>query len=812
MQAEPPSGTPLPLVGREQELAAIEAALARTARDRGARFLAIAGALGLGKSRLLSELGLRAERDGALVLAGSGVEFESGSPYGVLVDALGDYLVGVGERELARLGDGIAGELAPVFGEFGGAAPVAPGLQAERYRTHRALRELLARLAGRQSLVLLVDDLHWADAESVELISHLMRRPPAGAVLVAVAYRPGWLGGPLPAALVRAEREQLCDLLELEPLTSEQAGELISGAVPPARRERVVVAGGGNPFFLEQLSRAGGRTMRERVEPGSVDEGVPRAVLAALRGELEALDEGERALLGGGAVAGEPFEIDLAAAAAGIDRDGALVALDALLARDLVRSTDAPLRFSFRHPLVRRATYQAQGEGWRVAAHSRAAAALRERGAVAEAMADHVMRSSAPGDEGAIGTLVGAANAVALRAPATAARWFQAALELLPAHDERRLELLVSLATALGSAGRLEDARATLLAAIDAMPDDAPELRARAATFVARVDHALGRQGEARLLLERALGDLPQQRSRAAATLELELAMDQLFSAELGPVRDRAQAVLELAQELGDPLVEAAAWAGVAHAEQNLGHVGESAVAAARSAAIVDGLPDADCAPLLETFWWLASAEDVIERWDDCLRHAERGMRLAREYGVSFVFVALTHTLAVTLGWQGALDRAREAALETVDAAHLSGSEASIAYAYTTQCFVHARAGEAREAVRGRRAGRGGGARPARRPAGGAAARQSRRGADRSGRAGTRPGPAGAGARARGAAALGRAVLVGAVDVRGGAGPRRPGAGRGLAGRGRGHRGSYGPAGTQRRGPNGTCRAGARAW
>ena len=102
----------------------------------------------------------------------------------------------------------------------------------------------------------------------------------------------------------------------------------------------------------------------------------------------------------------------------------------------------------------------------------------------------------------------------------------------------------MSLATALGSAGRLEDARATLLAAIDAMPDDAPELRARAATFVARVDHALGRQGEARLLLERALGDLPQQRSRAAATLELELAMDQLFSAELGPVRDRAQAVL----------------------------------------------------------------------------------------------------------------------------------------------------------------------------------------------------------------------------------------------------------------------------
>ncbi len=257
--------------------------------------------------------------------------------------------------------------------------------------------------------------------------------------------------------------------------------------------------------------------------------------------------------------------------------------------------------------------------------------------------------------------------------------------------------------------------------------------------------------------------------------------------------------------------MEAAAWAGMAHAEQNLGHVEESAAAAARSAAIVDGLPDADCAPLLETFWWLASAEDVIERWDDCLRHAERGMRLAREYGVSFVFVALTHTLAVTLGWQGALDRAREAALETVDAAHLSGSEASIAYAYTTQCFVHARAGEAREAVQAGElaveAARGlrGGLLVAL-PHANLGAALIEAGEPERARAQLEQ------ARERGALQhwVGP-VLVGAVDVRGGAGPRRPGAGRALAGRGRRHRGANGPAGAHRRGPNGAGRAGARA-
>jgi DNA-binding CsgD family transcriptional regulator len=88
-----------------------------------------------------------------------------------------------------------------------------------------------------------------------------------------------------------------------------------------------------------------------------------------------------------------------------------------------------------------------------------------------------------------------------------------------------------------------------------------------------------------------------------------------------------------------------------------------------------------------------------MECWDASLRHAERGIRLAREYGVSFVFVALTHTLPVTLCWQGRLGRAREAAQETVDASHLSGNPSSLAYAYTVQCFVRAQSGDAREAV-----------------------------------------------------------------------------------------------------------------
>ena len=256
-----------------------------------------------------------------------------------------------------------------------------------------------------------------------------------------------------------------------------------------------------------------------------------------------------------------------------------------------------------------------------------------------------------------------------------------------------------ALATSLGGAGRLEEARETLVQVLGELAPDQHDLRARAATFVARLDHALGRQGEARSLLERTLDELPDQRSAAAAMLALELATDHLLLAEFELMPARLDAATSIARELENPLLEAAALAGVAQAAQNRRDMPTSMAAARDAAAIIDGLDDDECAPLLECFWTLAAAEDVLERWDAAVSHAERGIRLARKFGVGFVFVALTHTLAVTLGWRGSLVRALEAADETVNASHLSGNATSLAYAYTTKCFVMHQAGEAAAAV-----------------------------------------------------------------------------------------------------------------
>ena len=160
--------------------------------------------------------------------------------------------------------------------------------------------------------------------------------------------------------------------------------------------------------------------------------GIPQAVADALAGELEALRPAARLVLQGAAVAGEPFDPELAAAAGEVPIGDALPALDELLTADLVRPGD-PRRFTFRHPLVRRAVYAGAGGGWRLGAHARVSSALQRRGATATLRAHHLQFCAQVGDEDAIAALVEAGRSAAQRAPATAARWFDAALRILPA-------------------------------------------------------------------------------------------------------------------------------------------------------------------------------------------------------------------------------------------------------------------------------------------------------------------------------------------------------------------------------------------
>ena len=141
---------------------------------------------------------------------------------------------------------------------------------------------------------------------------------------------------------------------------------------------------------------------------------------------------------------------------------------------------------------------------------------MLERGASATARAHHVERSARHGDPTAIATFREAGGAAAQRAPASAARWFAAALRLVPASTpgEERIELLLSYAAALAASGRFDESHATLIEGAGIVPADAEALRARVAVACAGVERLLGRHTQARARLESALGDLPDRGSR----------------------------------------------------------------------------------------------------------------------------------------------------------------------------------------------------------------------------------------------------------------------------------------------------------
>src|SRR3954471_24119537 len=194
------------LVGRAAEVGSLAGVIDGLARDAPAAVVVI-GEPGIGKTRLLAELAAHADARGCTVLSGSASELEADLPFWIFVDALEEYAAGLDPRRLASLGDDVRTELARVFPSLTDlAAAPAPVLQDERYRTHRAVRELLERMAATRPLVLVLDDVHWADAASIELLGALLRPRPAAAVLLAIGERPRQLPARGAGALERASR------------------------------------------------------------------------------------------------------------------------------------------------------------------------------------------------------------------------------------------------------------------------------------------------------------------------------------------------------------------------------------------------------------------------------------------------------------------------------------------------------------------------------------------------------------------------------------------------------------------------------
>ncbi|HYO38057.1 MAG TPA: AAA family ATPase [Nocardioidaceae bacterium] len=698
------SGAAETLLGRADEVAALSDALSRVAGGHAAA-VEIVGEPGIGKSRLLAELAARADAGGALVLQGAASELESDLPFAVFVNALDEFVHGLPASTVETLGPQALAELAGLLPSLSSYAdPAAVGLQHERYRSHRAVADLLELVAARQPVVLVLDDLHWVDWASAELVTALLGRPPSAGVLISIARRPRQTVPRLASALDRAHRSGHLVRLQPAPLSPSDARLLLGAQVIGSHADALCAECGGNPFYLEELARS---TRRDaRAVPARVGDAVtttvlvagvtvPAAVAASMDEELRLLAPESRRLLEGAAVAGDPFELALATTAADVDDAVAVEALDDLLRLDVVRTTDVPTRFTFRHPIVRRAVYESVGAARRLVAHERCARALSVVGAPATTLAGHVERSGRQGDLDAVAVLREAGDQASLRAPASAARWYGAAAEMLPADAPAgaRIALLLPRAAALAAVGEYQLSFECLQHCLDIVSRDDIALRTQLTASCAGLEHLLGRHADAHARLLRALDALPDRDSVESVSFLATLAMGSYFVTRYDEMADRARRALVGARRVGDVGLEAISGAllslagALAGAEEARGDCSETA-------ALIDAAPDDLLISGLEAVGHLAFAELNLERFDAAVLHADRVVRIARSTGQGPMLALVVPIQVAVQLVRGNLTEALRLIDDAVDATRLTGNDRAIVWVVVNRSAVRLVSGD----------------------------------------------------------------------------------------------------------------------
>jgi ATP/maltotriose-dependent transcriptional regulator MalT len=325
--------------------------------------------------------------------------------------------------------------------------------------------------------------------------------------------------------------------------------------------------------------------------------------------------------------------------------------------------------------------YESTAGGWRLGAHERSAETLAARGASAAERAHHVERSARQGDAAGVATLREAGEAAALRAPASAAAWFGAALRLLPpnAPAELRVELLLARARALVATGQFAGGHAALLESMELLPPESVTLRVRLTTACAGVEHLLGHHDRAHARLAGAVDGLSDPSSPEAAALAIELAMDGFFQMDYERMRRWAERALSTARPLGDRPLTAAAVALLAFGNAAEGETEAAEGHLSKAAALVADLDDSELALRLDAAANLAGAELYLDRYAEAAAHAERALSVARATGQSEYIPLPYSILGQVKLLRGQLAEAAELLDDAVEGARLSGNVQALA-------------------------------------------------------------------------------------------------------------------------------------
>jgi DNA-binding CsgD family transcriptional regulator len=680
------------LVGRERELEFLITQLG-DAENGAAQLAAVEADPGMGKTRLLRELAERASGRGCVVLHGRAAEFERELPFGLFVDALDSFLEAAPGSAFGTLDQEQIDELASAFPAM---RPLASGdspapAPEDRIRVYGAARELLGALAPGKTVLITLDDLHWSDRASLELVGHLLRRPPRAKVMVAFSYRTRRLDSSVMAEIRAAADAGSLGLQRLGPLSEEDAGALLAG---DPRTEEILSQSGGNPFYILELSRAEPVAVPQTA--GDRIEGVPEAIGLAIDRELAALSGDGRALANASAVIGDPFSLDLSIGAARLEPGEGLAALDELAGSDLVRSTDVPRRFQFRHPLVRSAVYEAVPEGTRLAIHSLCAELLRDGREGLAVRAHHVEQSARFGDLEAVELLRDAALASAARAPASAVRWLRAALRLLPedAPTALRQELLIPLPGLLTSLSDFNGAYEAALEALESVGPGQRDLEVAMTIACATFEHALGDRDRAGARLDGAIEEAIEDGGPDAVALLIAKLMDRFYDRRFEEMPEWGERAVAAAEAIEDRPLRAAAAGAHLMACALGGRIEEAQGNRPGVIALIDDLSDEELAERLDAIGCLAAAEMYLDEFEDVVTHGQRGIEVGRASGRAAFAPTLVPCVG-TCGWVlGDVDLSIEILSTAAEAARVSRNQLQLAWSLLNLAFAQAVQGD----------------------------------------------------------------------------------------------------------------------
>ncbi|MEV0413663.1 BTAD domain-containing putative transcriptional regulator [Streptomyces sp. NPDC050448] len=561
----------VPFVGRGAELALLAEASGRVL-TAGPGIVLVTGEAGLGKSALLNRLGDRLRREGWLVAVGRATDAEGAPPAWPWVEALRTV------AEAAPPGPEAAAAAAPLLadGPSGAAVAVpAPGEDAAagRFRLHRAVWQWLAEAARARPVAVVLDDLHWADAETLALLAGAGELPPGTPLLVVGAYRPDEVADGLADTLASLARHSPARV-PLRGLAEAAVAEVVRAVgVPQVDPETVAALAertGGNPFYVRESARLLGS---EGALVALSD--VPEGVRDVLRRRLGRLPDPVVAVLRLAAVAGRESCVEVLVEAADTDEDAVLGALEAGLLAGLLAEPVAG-RVRFAHALVRDTLLADLSRLRATRLHGRIAEALERLGSQdASGLAHHYVRAaSAVTAAKAVACCVRAADLAEGRYAHDAAAALLAdaveSFERIPAgdggdRDAERIGLLGRLVRAQVRAGAVVAARVTRRRAIDhAVGAGREDLLIRAFTawsvptpWQTRPYGMVDRPVVA--LLERLL-----ERPGLEAALRCRLLgayAAELSDARMPRVRAAAREAVALADAVGDPVLRAASLA-----------------------------------------------------------------------------------------------------------------------------------------------------------------------------------------------------------------------------------------------------------